>query len=375
MGLFDHPNFNSRASNVTSVEHNDLARKLSAASTVLLKNSNTGGSKAPPLPLQKQGQKIAFIGRASDNCFTHSGGSGSVEPSRVVTPMQGAMSKISGSSLTYIDGKDIAAAVALAKAADVAVVFAGTTSSEGYDRSNLNLDDNLDALISAVAAAQPNTVAVLSVPGAIVMPWSQAVASIVTNFMPGQEVGSAIADVLFGDVNPSARLPITMPNGENDQKFTPEQWPGVPPSDPHATYSEGLFVGYRWYDAHNVKPAFAFGHGLSYTTFEYSNLTFDAASLSAAFSIKNTGRVYGAEVAQLYLGFPADAGEPPKVLRGFSKVSLSSGENRIVTMSMSDKDLSIWDSSLSKWSRWHGQFTIFIGASSQDIRLTQVFSS
>ena len=173
MGLFDHPNFNSRASNVTSVEHNDLARKLSAASTVLLKNSNTGGSKAPPLPLQKQGQKIAFIGRASDNCFTHSGGSGSVEPSRVVTPMQGAMSKISGSSLTYIDGKDIAAAVALAKAADVAVVFAGTTSSEGYDRSNLNLDDNLDALISAVAAAQPNTVAVLSVPGAIVMPWSQ----------------------------------------------------------------------------------------------------------------------------------------------------------------------------------------------------------
>jgi beta-glucosidase len=173
MGLFDHPNFNSRASNVTSVEHNDLARKLSAASTVLLKNSNTGGSKAPPLPLQKQGQKIAFIGRASDNCFTHSGGSGSVQPSRVVTPMQGAMSKISGSSLTYIDGKDIAAAVALAKAADVAVVFAGTTSSEGYDRSNLNLDDNLDALISAVAAAQPNTVAVLSVPGAIVMPWSQ----------------------------------------------------------------------------------------------------------------------------------------------------------------------------------------------------------
>jgi beta-glucosidase len=177
MGLFDHPNFNSRASNVTSVEHNDLARKLSAASTVLLKNSHvqsTSGRKAPALPLQKQGQKIAFIGRASDNCFTHSGGSGSVEPSRVVTPLQGALHKVSsGSSITYNDGKDIGAAAAAAKAADVAVVFAGTTSSEGYDRANLNLDDNLDALIAAVAAAQPNTVAVLSVPGAIVMPWMQ----------------------------------------------------------------------------------------------------------------------------------------------------------------------------------------------------------
>ena len=173
MGLFDHPNFNSRASNVTSVEHNDLARKLSAASTVLLKNTNSG-SKAPSLPLQKQGQKIAFIGRASDNCFTHSGGSGSVEPSRIVTPLQGALLKVSSSSsITYVDGKDISAAAAAAKAADVAVVFAGTTSSEGSDRKNLNLDDNLDALITAVAAAQPNTVAVLSVPGAIIMPWSQ----------------------------------------------------------------------------------------------------------------------------------------------------------------------------------------------------------
>lgn len=173
MGLFDHPNFNSRANNVTSVEHNDLARKLSAASTVLLKNANSA-SKVAPLPLQKQGQKIALIGRASDNCFTHSGGSGSVEPSRIVTPLQGALQKVgSSSSITYVDGKDISAAAAAAKAADVAVVFAGTTSCEGSDRKNLNLDDNLDDLITAVATAQPNTVAVLSVPGAIIMPWSQ----------------------------------------------------------------------------------------------------------------------------------------------------------------------------------------------------------
>ena len=210
VGLFDHPNFNSRASNVTSVQHNDLARKLSAASTVLLKNADAAsaaGRKAPALPLQKQGQKIAFIGRASDNCFTHSGGSGSVEPSRIVTPLQGATHKLGSSSISYADGKDISAAVAAAKSADVAVVFAGTTSSEGSDRANLNLDDNLDALIAAVAAAQPNTVVVLSVPGAIIMPWSQvawqlscvcaavdphlfsqAVAAIVVNFMPGQEV-------------------------------------------------------------------------------------------------------------------------------------------------------------------------------------------
>ena len=184
------------------------------------------------------------------------------------------------------------------------------------------------------------------------------------------QVGNAIADILFGAVNPSGRLTFTMPNEENEQRMTQSQWPGLPASNPAVSeYSEGLFFGYRWYDANNVAPLFPFGHGLSYTTFAYSNLQLYSGKLQLQFDLANTGTVDGAEVWQLYLGFPASACEPPKVLRGFNKVHLYAGGKTTEYYTLTDRDLSIWDASAHTWSRVHGVFSVYIGASSRDVRL------
>merc|ERR1712048_1250435 len=170
---------------------------------------------------------------------------------------------------------------------EYAIVFVGTLSHEGGDRASLSLDDGCDGcqgnahkqneMIAAVAKANAKTIVVASVPGAVLMPWSGDVAAILTNFMPGQQAGNAIADVLFGKVNPSAKLPLTFPNSENDLELSQAQWPGLPDANKptYAYYLEKLLMGYRFYDAHNIsfKTGFPFGHGLSYMTFEYSNLT------------------------------------------------------------------------------------------------------
>merc|ERR1712118_123201 len=196
-----------------------------------------------------------------------------------------------------------------AKAADAVLIFAGTSSSEGGDRKDLTLGKQ-DDLIKAVAAAAGSKTAVVAVtPGALLTPWRDSVNAILTPMMPGQQYGNAISDVIFGDANPGGKLPITFPTKENEMEMTQEQWPGV---NGISYYSEGLEVGYRWYDAHNVKPAFPFGHGLSYSKFEYSNLKISGRKVTC--TVKNTGAVDGSEAAQLYLKFPSAAGEPPKQL-------------------------------------------------------------
>ena len=217
----------------------NLARELSANSTVLLKNE--GGV----LPLTAE-TKVAIIGLADQaNALTHGGGSGQVTPSWTVTPLAGISAAAGKGKVTYDDGTDATKSAAAAKAADVAVVFVGALSSEGSDRKSLSLDDGSvkaitaqDALIEAVVAANPKTVVVLTVPGAILMPWSTKVAGVLINFMPGQQAGHAIADVLFAKTNPSGKLPITMPNKENEEEFTPEQWPGLPdPKNPTCNFT------------------------------------------------------------------------------------------------------------------------------------------
>ncbi|CAK0869440.1 unnamed protein product [Prorocentrum cordatum] len=243
---------------------------------------------------------------------------------------------------------------------------------------------NQNELVRAVAAANSKTIVVASAPGAVLMPWSNSVAAVLLNFMPGQEVGSAVADVLFGRVNPSAKLPLTLPNSENETRFSPDQWPGGPdPARPaHASYSEKLLVGYRYYDAHglNFSTGFPFGHGLSYSTFEYSNLSIDdggAPGLAArvAFTVENSGRAAGAEVAQLYLGFPSGAGEPPRQLRGFEKTRvLQPGERQRVALPLRPRDLSVWDEAAHAWSLARGTFQVVVGASSRDARLNGVLS-
>jgi len=380
MGVMDAAvgtlDWSKQNSNTPTQASCDSARRLAAASTVLLKNE--GGL----LPLAKTGKKIAVIGLASDNTVVHGGGSGSVVPSFISTPLAGITAAVNGQGVTYNAGKDdVAAAAAAAKAADVAIVFVATLSHEGGDRASLSLDDggptnNQNALVAAIAAAQPNTIVVVTTPGAILMPWSKSVKAIVTNFLPGQQAGNAIADVIFGAVNPSAKLPLTMPNKENEIGFTPEQWPGLPAKKPlNANYTEELLVGYRYYDEKKITfdTGFPFGHGLSYTTFAYSGLT--ASKTAVSCKITNTGKVTGAEVPQLYLAYPASAAEPPKVLRGFSKVSLAAGASATVTFPLKAADMSIWDVTTHGWKYVTGTYGVVVGSSSRDIRLNGTFTA
>lgn len=373
--------------NVSTAEHIALARKLSAEATVLLKN------EANVLPLPK-GKKLALIGFASENgkALAYGHGSGEVKPSYYVSPLAGVSKAAgAGSEVRYHSGKDIASAADLARDSDYAIVFVGGSASEGGDRTGLSLDgaclaksiegkdipcDGPDAeqnrLVASVAKANPKTIVVASVPGAFLLPWIHDVQAALVNFMPGQEAGNAIADVLFGAVNPSAKLPITLPNKENEIAFSNGQYPGEPRADrlTHSVYSEHLLVGYRYYDAHNIAfdTGFPFGHGLSYTSWRYSDL--EVSERKVRFTVTNAGSLPGREVAQLYLTFPSAAQEPPLQLKGFSKTALlEPGASATVEMSLADRDLSIWDAATHKWQTVPGSFGINVGTSSRDIRL------
>jgi len=283
----------------------------------------------------------------------------------IISPRAGISNRAKGVSVTYAATAPLATAVANAQAADVAIVFVSTSSSEGGDRGSLSLGNGQDMLVSSVAAAQPNTIVVLHCPGAVLMPWADSVEAIVTAFMPGQETGNAIASILFGDVNPSGRLPVTFPMSENQQPAnTTARYPGI---NEQAEYSEGLFVGYRWYDAMNENPLFPFGHGLSYTNFQYSAL--NVAGLTISGVVQNIGTVQGTEVVQLYISYPMAAQEPPKVLRGFTKIPLAAGASGKFQFTLTQDDLSVWDVTTSSWKVIHGTFDVLIGSSSRDIRL------
>jgi len=300
-----------------------------------------------------------------------------------------------GGPVAYDDGTNIDSSTAIAKAADVAIVVLSQTSSEGHDRDNITLGQS--AIVSAIAAAQPNTIVITVSPGPFLTPWRDEVAAILDLGFPGEQEGPATADVLFGDVNPRGKMPHTLPITSNDQGFTTAQYPGVspadmskacnttpvapqpnglnpeggtgaPPCEPWALhYSETLFVGYRWYDEHGVKPAFPFGHGLSYTTFSYSDLS--VSSSSATFTLKNNGSVAGTEVVQLYLKFPASAGEPPQQLKAFQPVQLDAGASTTVTLSLTQRSFSIWSVDVHAWTVVKGDFGVAVGSSSRDIRL------
>jgi len=207
------------------------------------------------------------------------------------------------------------------------------------------------------------------------MPWVDQVSTIICAFLPGQEDGNAIASILFGDTNPSGKLPVTFPPSQKEIPVNTEmQYPGI---NNEAYYSEKLLVGYRWYDAMNIAPLFPFGHGLSYTSFDYNNIEV-SGSLQENFTIscqvKNVGAYYGGEVVQLYIGYPSSAGEPPRVLRGFQKVFLPMGDFEEITFIIDAHDVSIWDMESSDWMIINGLFNVFIGSSSQDIRLTSTFT-
>ena len=367
-GLFDNPPTGKLTSTVTNSANNLFARNAAAKGMVLLQNN--GGL----LPLSSSVHSIAVIGSVSSTSPISVGaGSASVNLPYNITPLAGITSRAgSGVAINYSAGFS----QSLVQTSQVAIVCVGQQTSEGSDRANLSLPSGQDTLISAVAAANPHTIVVMYESSATLMPWANQVAGIVMAWYPGQENGNALAQVLFGDVNPSGKLPVSIPPSASQvPTSTTAQWPGI---NGHAAYSEGMEMGYRWYDTNNVTPLFPFGFGLSYTTFGYSNLTVSAVSPSGqvqiGFDLTNTGTLTGAEVPQLYLGFPLAASEPPKQLKGFQKITLSPGQTQHVTFNLDWEDLANWDATARGWIVTPGSFQVMVGASSRDIRLTGAFT-
>jgi beta-glucosidase len=261
-------------------------------------------------------------------------------------------------------------AVDLAKSSDAAIVFVAKPEMEGLDLLDIDLQPDAYDLIAAIAAANPHTIVVVNSGSAVTMPWIDQVNSVIEAWYPGQENGNAIAALLFGDVNPSGKLPVTFPESLADvPAATPSQWPGV---GGMVEYSEGLDVGYRWYDAKQIKPLFSFGHGLSYTNFAFSKLRVHRPgprSAVVSVDVTNTGAVAGSEVAQVYIGDPQTAGEPPEQLKAFQKVASNPGQTRRLTFKLGADAFSIWDVAQGRWRITAGQYGLFVGDSSDNLPL------
>ncbi|WP_216634059.1 glycoside hydrolase family 3 C-terminal domain-containing protein [Hymenobacter taeanensis] len=375
-------------------EHQATALKVAEEGIVLLKNEGN------LLPLSKTVKSIAVIGQNATRENSLGGGSAQVKAKYEITPLQGLKNELGNQvNITYAQGykiarnqkadpQMIAEAVAAAKAADVVVYVGGSThgydytkwsdnayDAEGFDKPDMNMPFGQDELIQAVLKANPNTVVVLMGGGPIdVSAWAGQTKSIVEAWYPGMEGGNAIAHVLFGDVNPSGKLPFTFPVKLEDspaQKLG--EYPSTPGNPLKQTYKEDIFVGYRYFDTYNVAPQFAFGHGLSYTTFKYSGLTVTPGSKSATvkLTVSNNGKTAGAEVVQVYVkDEKASVKRPEKELKGFEKVFLKPGESKVVTLTLDQNAFQYYDEGKKQWVLEPGKFDVLVGSSSRDIRLT-----
>jgi beta-glucosidase len=367
-GLFDKaPSGSPSAVATNSTDQND-AMQLAEEGTVLLKNS--GGV----LPLTSSDKSIAVIGAdASTSPQTAGGGSAGVRSSGTVTPLQGIQAAApSGTTVTYNSGSSDSSAASAAAAANVAIVFANLGESEGSDLSSIDLGTADDNLITSVAAANPNTIVVLNTGSAVTMPWLSSVKGVLEAWYPGQEDGTAIASVLFGNYDPSGHLTVTFPTSLSQvPASTTAQWPGTGGT---VQYSEGIDVGYRWYDSKALTPLFPFGYGLSYTTFSFSNLQVGSLTAGGAATVTatvtNTGSRSGADVAQLYVTDPSASGQPPLQLEGFQRVNLAAGASTTVTFSLTQQNLQYWNSSSNAWATSAGNYTISVGDSSASLPLT-----
>jgi len=278
-----------------------------------------------------------------------------------------------------VPADSIQQAAALAAKSDVAIVFAGLTAeweSEGFDRPDMELPGQQAELIEQVAAANPNTIVVLNTGSPVTMNWLDRVVAVVQAWYLGQETGNAIADVLFGEVNPSGKLPTTFPRRLQDNPA----YINYPGENGQVLYGEGIFVGYRYYDKKDIAPLFPFGYGLSYTTFAYSNLRLDAAEYAAgdvirvSVDVQNTGTRAGQEVVQLYVrDVQSRLMRPEKELKAFAKVALEPGETKTVTLALDQDALSYYDPAEKRWVAEPGEIQVLVGSSSRDIRLQASF--
>jgi beta-glucosidase len=371
-GLFDRPTAGSPAQGATGAADQATATRLAEEGTVLLRD-NDG-----VLPLSAADTSIAVIGAdASSSPQSDGGGSAGVNSSGTVTPLQGIQAAApSGTTVSYDDGSSTSSAASLAASASVAVVFVSDFESEGSDLSSIDLSASDNALISAVAAANPNTVVVLNTGSAVTMPWLNSVKGVIEAWYPGQGDGTAIANVLFGAYDPSGHLTVTFPTSLSQVPAnTAAQWPGV---DGNVSYSEGVDVGYRWYQSQGLTPLFPFGYGLSYTSFRFSDLSIStlpaggAATVTA--TVTNTGSVAGADVAQLYVTDPAASGQPPHQLEGFQRVSLAPGASQTVSFPVTQRQLAYWNSATNGFSTSTGDYGIAVGDSSANLPLTGTLS-
>jgi beta-glucosidase len=365
-----------------TADHDALARRAAGESLVLLKNAGD------LLPLDvKQTKTIAVIGAFAKTPRYQGAGSSQVNPTRISTAYNELVKLLDKDAvIRYAVGYTgegtttdelINEAIQQAKAAEVAIVFAGlpgSYESEGFDRSSLELPAAHNLLIDAVSAAQPNLAVVLMNGSAVAMPWADKVRGIVEAWLGGQAGGGAIADMLIGRINPSGKLSETFPARLED---TPA-YPDFPARNKEANYGEGIFIGYRYYDARKVLPLFPFGFGLSYTTFAYSDLWINASAIkdtegmTVEAKVKNTGRVAGQEVMQLYVHEQrAKVVRPEKELKAFTKVALQPGEEKTVSFRLEKRDFAYYDVLRHDWVVTPGNFDILVGSSSQDLRLRQ----
>jgi beta-glucosidase len=364
-GVFDRPAYVNDDATIDKAGHAATARGAAEGAITLLRNRDG------ILPLDPARVKsIAVIGAVAD-AFITGGGSSQVKPYASVTPLQGIRDRAGpGARVAYDDGSDPASAAALAHGSDVAIVVAANYESEGADLQCLTLEcpnayGDQDALIEQVAAANPRTIVVLETGGPVLTPWRDRLAGLLEAWYPGQQGGAAIARVLFGDVDPGGRLPATFPRSEAELPTAgdPSAYPGV---GTHATYKEGVLVGYRWFDARKLAPAFPFGFGLSYTRFAYRKLAVRPRPGGAvvAATVKNTGSRAGVAVPQLYLGLPSSPA--PAQLKGFRKVVLRPGRSARVAFTLDRRALSSWDGG---WRLATGCAAVMVGSSSRDLPL------
>lgn len=365
--------------------HHKIAQKIAEGSMVLLKNDDS------ILPLQA-GQKVAVIGEMAKAPRFQGAGSSVINP----TMLSNAYDELVelGVDVTYAQGyyksagtkkeqktrmteaQLTAEAVNAAKNADVAIVFAGLTEDfegEGYDRETINMPPNHNKLISDVAAANPNTVVVLAGGSVVLMPWLSEVKGLLNSGLGGQAGGAAVANILTGKVNPSGKTSETYPvSFEANPTFG--NYPGGPVTSEH---KESVYIGYRYYDSANEDVVFPFGYGLSYTTFEYSDIKLSADSikdtdtLTVSFKVKNTGSVAGAEIAQVYVADKESTiFRPAKELKGYKKVFLNAGEEKEVSVELSKRAFAFYNVKIGDWCVESGDFDIMVAASSRDVKLT-----
>jgi beta-glucosidase len=398
-GVIDDPPQKSVVDVVNGLE---VAQRIAEQSTVLLKNDRA----QLPLDVSKI-HSIAVIGPHADVGMISGGGSAQVDPPGgnailppgkgqthwleeiwfPTSPLKAIRAKVPEAKVQFDSGADPAAAAGLAEASDVAVVFAYQWESEGMDLESLSLPHHQNELIARVAAANPHTIVVVESGGPVTMPWVDQVSAILEAWFAGSRGAEAVANLIFGEVNPSAKLPITFPKSEADlphptvvkpPKATTDAdrqgWKRIAAGLPafQVTYDEGVKVGYKWYDAENKPVLFPFGYGLSYTTYSYSNLQVTSGkNPRVTFTVTNAGSRAGAEVAEVYASLPAAAAEPPKRLVGFRKVKLNAGESKEVVVEVDPKYLSIFNVEHNEWQLLPGNYGFMVGGSSQGLPLQE----